>query len=119
ADILANMGSRGAEALPELIDAFENTGLTRDYYLVRPLVVLGKESQEVADTIIRAMGDRDHTVRLMAVFNIGQNGAPAATALHEVEELAEADPDPKVRETALKTLNKLRMRYAVPEPVAE
>ena len=116
ADILANMGANGADALPELIDAFEHTGLTRDYYLVRPMVVLGKESQVVADTIIRAMGDRDNTVRLMSVFNIGQMGAPAEAAVPLVEDMAETDPDPKVRETALRILNKLRLRFALAQP---
>jgi hypothetical protein len=121
ADILANMGPRGSDALTDLIDAFEHTGLTRDYYLIRPMVVLGKESQDVADAVIRAMGDRDATVRLMAVFNIGQMGSIAQGALQVVEDLAEADPDPKVRETALKTLNKLRIRFGLiePEPVGE
>jgi hypothetical protein len=119
ADILANMGHRGAEALPELIEAFEHSGLTRDYYLIRPIVVLGKESTEVAETVMRAMGDRDSAVRMMAVFNMGQMGAPAATALPLIEGLAESDPDQKVRETALKTLNKLRIRYGLVEPVAE
>jgi len=119
ADILANMGPKGAEALPELIDAFEHTGLTRDYYLVRPLVVLGKESQDVMDAVLRALGDRDNTVRLMAAFNVGLMGSLAINALQLVENLSEADPDPKVRETALRTLNKLRMRFAIPEPVAE
>jgi putative ABC transport system substrate-binding protein len=49
ADILANMRGAASEALPDLIDSFENTGLTRDYYMVRPIVVLGKESQDAAD----------------------------------------------------------------------
>jgi hypothetical protein len=116
ADILANMGSAAAEVLPDLIDAFEHTGLSRDYYLVRPLVVLGKESQDVADALIRAMGDRDHTVRLMAVFNMGQMGSVALGSLQIVEDLAESDPDSKVREQAVKTLNKLRIRFDIPEP---
>jgi hypothetical protein len=121
ADILANMGMSGADALPELIDAFERTGLTRDYYLIRPLIVLGKESTEVADTVIRAMDDRDAVVRLMAVFNLGQLGSVAERGLREVENLAETDPDPKVREQAIKTLNKLRIRFGLitPELMAE
>jgi HEAT repeat protein len=116
ADILANMGPAAVEALPDLIDAFEHTGLSRDYYLIRPMVVLGKESQEVADSIVRAMEDRDHTVRLMAVFNMGQMGSHALNALPKIEDLAESDPDPKVREQAVKTLNKLRIRFDIPEP---
>lgn len=119
ADILANMGSRGAEALPDLIDAFEHVGLTRDYYLIRPMVALDKESQEVGDAIIRALADRDHTVRMMAAFNIGLMGAPATGAMQLLEELAETDPDPKVREQALRSLNKLRLRFVVATPMAD
>jgi len=118
ADIVASMGSRGSDALPELIDAFENTGLTRDYYLVRPIVVLGKESNEVADTVLRAMGDRDPVVRLMAVFNFGQMGNVAEKGLSQVEDLAESDPDTKVRETATKMLNKLKIKFGLAEPAS-
>jgi hypothetical protein len=116
ADILATMGPSGADALPELIDTFENTGLSRDYYLIRPMVVLGRDSQEVIDSLMRALGDRDATVRLMAVFNIGQMGSKSKLALGLIEDLAEADPDPKVRETAVKMLNKLRARFDIPLP---
>ncbi len=121
ADILAKMGGRGADALTELIDTFEHTGLTRDYYLIRPMVVLGRESQEVIDALMRALSDRDAVVRLMAAFNIGQMGEPARQALPLLEDLAESDPDPKVRETALKMLNKLRVKFeiAMPEPAPE
>jgi len=114
AETLAGMGSAAAEALPDLVDAFERTGFTRDYNLVRPMVVLGKESNDVADALIRALEDRDSTVRLMAAFNIGQMGEPAMKALDTLEDVSERDPEPKVRDTALKTLNKLRARL---EPV--
>lgn len=121
ADILANMGTQGSDALPDLIDSFEHTGLTRDYYLIRPMVVLGRDSQDVVDSLMRALGDRDATVRLMAAFNIGQMGGPSRQALPLLEDLAEADPDPKVRETALKMLNKLRAKFeiALPEAAVE
>ena len=108
------MGSAAAEALPDLVDAFERTGFTRDYNLIRPMVVLGKESNDVADALIRALEDRDSTVRLMAAFNVGQMGEPAMKALDTLEDVSERDPEPKVRDTALKTLNKLRARL---EPV--
>ena len=114
AETLANMGSAAAEALPDLVDAFERTGFTRDYNLIRPMVVLGKESNDVADALIRALEDRDSTVRLMAAFNVGQMGEPAMKALDTLEDVSERDPEPKVRDTALKTLNKLRARL---EPV--
>jgi hypothetical protein len=121
ADILAGMRAEAAEALPDLIDAFEHTGLTRDYYLVRPIAVLGKESQDAADAIMRAMGDRDATVRMMACFNLGQLGSVARGGLQLLEDLSESDPDPKVREHAVKTLNKLRIRFGLisPDIVAE
>jgi len=110
AQTIAGVGPPAADALPELIDAFEHGGLTRDYQLVRPLIVLGKESQEVADALIRALDDRDGSVRLLAAFNVGQMGAPAMTALPKLEEMVESDTDAKVREQAAKTVNKLRLR---------
>ncbi len=121
ADILANMGMAAASALPDLIEAFEHTGLSRDYYLIRPMIVLGKESIDVADAVIRALGDRDATVRLVACFNVGQLGTVAERGLEQVEIIAETDPDPKVREQGIKTLNKLRIRFGLvsPEPPAD
>jgi hypothetical protein len=110
AQTIAGIGPPATDALPELIDAFEHGGLTRDYQLVRPLIVLGKESQEVADALIRALDDRDSSVRLLAAFNVGQMGAPAMTALPKLEEMVESDTDAKVREQAAKTVNKLRLR---------
>lgn len=114
AETLAGMGQAAAEALPDLVDAFERTGFTRDYNLIRPMMVLGKESVEVADSLIRALEDRDSTVRLLSAFNIGQMGEPAMRALDALEDMSERDPEPKVRDQAVKTLNKLRARL---EPV--
>jgi HEAT repeat protein len=78
------------------------------------MVVLGKESTEVADALIRALEDRDSTVRLLAAFNVGQMGEVAMRALDALEDMSERDPEPKVRDQAVKTLNKLRARL---EPV--
>lgn len=114
AETLAGMGESAAEALPDLVDAFERTGFTRDYNLIRPMMVLGKESDDVADALIRALEDRDSTVRLMAAFNIGQMGEPAMRALETLEDVSNRDSDAKVRDTATKMLNKLRARL---EPV--
>ena len=114
AETLAGMGEAAVEALPDLIDAFERTGFTRDYNLIRPMMVLGKESTDVGDALIRALEDRDSTVRLMAAFNVGQMGEPAMKALDALEDMSERDPEPKVRDQAMKTLNKLRARL---EPV--
>jgi hypothetical protein len=114
AETLASMGSAAAEALPDLVDAFERTGFTRDYNLIRPMMVLGKESQEVGDALTRALEDRDATVRLMAAYNLGQMGEPAFKALEALEDMAERDPDDKVKVTALKVVNKIRARL---EPV--
>jgi hypothetical protein len=115
AETLAGMGPASAgEALPDLVDAFERTGFTRDYNLIRPMVVLGKESTEVADALIRALEDRDSTVRLLAAFNIGQMGEVAMRALDTLDDISERDPEPKVRDQAVKTVNKLRARL---EPV--
>lgn len=114
AETLAAMGSEAVDALPDLVDAFERTGFTRDYNLIRPMVVLGKTTEEVADALIRALEDRDSTVRLMAAFNIGQLGELAYKAIDQLEDMAERDIDSKVKNQALKTANKLRARM---EPV--
>ncbi|MEZ6141193.1 MAG: hypothetical protein R3B84_11540 [Zavarzinella sp.] len=114
AESLAKMGDAGKEAIPELIDAFERTGFTRDYHLIRHMMVLGKESEDVGETLIRALEDRDSTVRLVAAFNIGQMGEPAYKAMPMLEEMAARDLDNKVREQAMKTLDNLRYRL---EPV--
>jgi HEAT repeat protein len=78
------------------------------------MVVLGKESTDVSDALIRALDDRDSTVRLLAAFNIGQMGEVAMRALDALEDVSERDPEPKVRDQAVKTVNKLRARL---EPV--
>jgi hypothetical protein len=114
AETLAAMGAEAQEALPDLVDAFEKVGFTRDYNLIRPMMVLGKESTEVADALIRALEDRDSTVRLMSAFNLGQMGEPALKAIETLDDISNRDPEPKVRDQALKTLNKLRARL---EPV--
>ena len=116
AETLAKMGKMAVEALPEMIDAFEHMGLTRDYHLIRPMVVLGKESQEVADALIRALTDRDNVVRMLAAFNLGQMGTPALGAISLLENISEVDQDAKVREHAARTLNKLRLRQALANP---
>jgi hypothetical protein len=114
ADMLASMGEPAKEALPDLVDAFERTGFTRDYNLIRPMVVLGKDSADVGAALLRALEDRDSTVRLLAAFNLGQMGEPAMNALELLEDLAGRDPDAKVRMQATRTANKLRQRL---EPV--
>lgn len=114
AETLASMGENAKEALPDLVDAFERTGFTRDYNLIRPMIVLGKDSVEVGEALIRALEDRDSTVRLLAAFNIGQMKEPAIKAIDVLETISERDPEAKVRDQATKTLNKLRLRL---EPV--
>ena len=117
ADTLANMGDVGRQALPDLIDAFENMGLTRDYHLIRPLAALGNASDEVADVLMRALEDRDGTVRIVAAFNLGQLAeGPAMRGLDLLERLADTDPEPKVREVATRMVNKLRARLEPEDP---
>ena len=110
AELIAAMGPAAAAAIPDMIDSFEKARLTRDYQLIRPLAALGKEHPEVSAALTRALADRDPTVRLMAAFNLGQMGNNALGALAELEQLSENDPDPKVRDQAGKTLNKLRLK---------
>jgi hypothetical protein len=110
AETIISIGPAAQECLSDLVDAFERGGITRDHHLIRLLVVMGKDSQEVTDALTRALNDRDSTVRLLSAFNLGQLGAPALGSVSALEDVAESDSDPKVREQATKTLNKLRMR---------
>ena len=80
------------------------------------MVVLGKESEDAPTPSSARMGDRDAVVRMMAAFNLGQLGSVARAGLQQVEDLAESDPDTKVREQAIKTLNKLRIRFGLITP---
>jgi hypothetical protein len=111
AETIASIGTDAKESLSDLVDAFERGGISRDHHLIRILVVLGKDSQEVADALVRALEDRDSTVRLLSAFNLGQLGEPAISALDALERTSMSDSDPKVRDQANKTLNKLRARF--------
>jgi hypothetical protein len=117
AETIVSIGEEAKEAIPELVDAFERGGISRDHHLIRLLVVLGKESQEVADALIRALEDRDTTVRLISSFNLGQLGEPAISAMEALSRTASGDADPKVRDQANKTLTKLRIRLEPIVPV--
>lgn len=110
AEILAGMGEKAVSALPEMIDAFERGGLGRDYNLIQPMVALGKNSPDVAQALMRALEDRDSSVRLFAAFNIGQMGELAFGAIGSLEFMAASDPDQKVRDRATQTLNKLKAK---------
>ncbi len=110
------MGEAGKEAIPNLIDAFEGAGFTKDFNLIRPMVVLGKDSPEVAQALARALEDKDMTVRLLAAFNIGLLGEPARDILTPLETAAMNEVDPKTRNQIHKTLNKLRVRFGLVPP---
>ena len=114
AETILSVGPAAQECLPDIIDAFERGGIARDHHLIRLLVVMGKETQEVADALIRALEDRDSTVRLLAAFNLGQLGAPAISAIAFLQHSSTTDADSKVRDQSLKTLNKLKLRLEPP-----
>jgi hypothetical protein len=110
AEMISNMGDVAQSALPELIDAFERGGLTRDYNLIQPMVRLGKNSPDVAASLVRALDDRDASVRLFSAFNLGQLASLPTGALGSLEFLAANDQDQKVRDQATRTLNKIKAR---------
>ncbi|MCX7664230.1 MAG: hypothetical protein N2112_01640 [Gemmataceae bacterium] len=116
AETFLQMGEAGKEAIPNLIDAFEGAGFTKDFNLIRPMVVLGKDSPEVAQALARALDDKDMTVRLLAAFNIGLLGEPARDILTPLETAAMNEVDPKTRNQIHKTLNKLRVRFGLVPP---
>jgi len=116
ARLIADFGPAAIEAVPDLIDAFEKGGLTRDYRLIQPMVSLGRDAEEVCDCLIRAMTDRDANVRLCAAFNLGAMGKSALKSIGELETVAENDTEPRVRDEALKSsrrLDLLRQAMAV------
>jgi hypothetical protein len=50
----------------------------------------------------------DARIRGASALNLGKIGAAAAAAIPELEKLAAEDPEPKIREIATKTLEKIR-----------
>ena len=57
---------------------------------------------------MEGLKDGDMRIRGLSAFNLGNQGAAAAAAIPELEKLAKDDPEPKVRENALKALEKIR-----------
>ncbi len=116
AETFLAMGEAGKDALPNLIDAFEGAGFTKDYNLIRPMIVLGKDSPDVAQALARALDDKDLTVRLLAAFNIGLLGEPARDILTPLESASINETDYKTKNQIIKTLDKLRVRFGLIEP---
>ena len=120
ARLIADFGPAALDAVPDLIDAFEKGGLTRDYRLIQPMVSLGKEVEAVCDCLMRAMSDRDANVRLCAAFNLGAMGKFALKAIEELESIADNDTEARVRDEALKSSRRLDLlRQAMAVKVVE
>jgi hypothetical protein len=62
------------------------------------------------DPKVQAEGLKQSDMRLrgLSAVNLGKIGAPAAEALPALEELAESDPEPKVRQLAREAVDKIR-----------
>jgi hypothetical protein len=57
---------------------------------------------------INGLKNSDHRIRGLSAFNLGQMGAKAVDAIPLLEEIANDDPDPKVRENAHEAIDKIR-----------
>jgi HEAT repeat protein len=57
---------------------------------------------------MEGLTDGDMKIRGLSAFNLGNQGAAAAAAIPELEKLAKDDPEAKVRENAVKALEKIR-----------
>jgi hypothetical protein len=62
------------------------------------------------DPKVQAEGLKQSDMRLrgLSAVNLGKIGAPAADALPALEELAQSDPEPKVRKLAREAIDKIR-----------
>jgi hypothetical protein len=60
------------------------------------------------NTQIESLKDSNFKIRGLAAFNLGNMGERAASAIPELERLAQNDPHPKVRENAAAALEKIR-----------
>ena len=57
---------------------------------------------------IEGLKSGDMRIRGVSAINLGNLGAKAAEAIPELEKIAQNDPEPKVRESASKALEKIR-----------
>jgi hypothetical protein len=107
ADMIVSLGDAAKDTLPDLVDAFERGGIRRDHNLINCLMMMGKDTQEVADALTRALDDTDTTVRLMAAFNLAQMGSIAFHAIPTLERLEKLELDAKVRTQLEKSRDRL------------
>ena len=57
---------------------------------------------------IESLNSGEYRIRGLAAHHLGNIGAPAAEAIPALEKVARDDPEPKVRENAVKALEKIR-----------
>jgi hypothetical protein len=56
----------------------------------------------------KGLNDADMRIRGLSAVNLGNIGGAAEGALPELEKLAKNDPEPNVRESALKAIEKIK-----------
>ncbi len=61
---------------------------------------------------IEGLGHADKRIRGLSALNLGNIGAPAADAMGQLEQLAQNDPDAKVRDLAQAAVKKIRAAVA-------
>ena len=63
---------------------------------------------------MKGLKSEDFRIRGLSAFNLGNMGAKAADAIAELDKLATADPNPKVRQNAAEAVNKIRAATGQP-----
>lgn len=99
---LGRMPDASAAAVDGLIEALGQT----DQQAVREAAAdaLGRLGPPAVSALTRTLSSPDAQVRRHAVYALGKNGGAADSALPKLRKLAEADPDPEVRDLAKLTV---------------
>jgi hypothetical protein len=63
---------------------------------------------------MQGLKNEDFRIRGLSAFNLGNMGAKGADAIAELDKLAAADPNPKVRQNAAEALEKIRAATGQP-----
>jgi hypothetical protein len=63
---------------------------------------------------MQGLKNEDFRIRGLSAFNLGNMGEKAAGAILELEQLAKADPNAKVRQNAAEAANKIRAATGQP-----
>jgi HEAT repeat protein len=57
---------------------------------------------------VEGLKSKEVRIRAASVINLGNIGADAAAAIPELEKVADADPEPKIRAKAVEALEKIK-----------